>query len=374
MVEEIEYHENKLPGRIYISRPFSISDTVETKGRFISSVYDSNDGHKFVKVNNELVIYETAGGRQEVRAIFYEDDRTLHSLSFVKFEKKSGVPHKHQFTFRGDQITKIYNLLRSVNFLNLQFGVGGSVDQEFMDEKLVNKENLLSYIAKNKQLVQHLIENQVTDYEVEALAYRKNQLKEFKSMLEDGNYIKKMKAELGVNSDEKIWQTFFENNTWIFGYGLSYVFTSPLDDKKLEQVISGANLTQRGKRVDALLKTRGIISSLCIAEIKTPSTKLIAGTAYRPDSWAISSPLAGGIAQSQRSIQMASTNIPNRYHSRDDIGNPVGEEIITFDELYERAKFIVEHSGKSSLDPNLASTQGNDDIDDWDNAEDEIPF
>ena len=72
-----------------------------------------------------------------------------------------------------------------------------------------------------------------------------------------------------MHADEALWQKFFEKNSWIFGYGLSYIYLSGLDDKRLEQVVSGHMVFKRGKRADALLRTRGVISSLCFVEIKT---------------------------------------------------------------------------------------------------------
>jgi hypothetical protein len=51
---------------------------------------------------------------------------------------------------------------------------------------------------------------------------------------------------------------------------LSYQFLTGLDDKKLEQVVKGFDLTGRGKRVDGLMRTRGRISSLCSAKRLLP--------------------------------------------------------------------------------------------------------
>jgi hypothetical protein len=55
---------------------------------------------------------------------------------------------------------------------------------------------------------------------------------------------------------------FLRKNTWIFGYGLNYIFNSPLTGEKLEQVVTGYNAFSAGKRIDALMQTKGIISSL----------------------------------------------------------------------------------------------------------------
>ncbi len=79
----------------------------------------------------------------------------------------------------------------------------------------------------------------------------------------------------GLPPDGKGWQRFFEKNPWIFGYGLNYVYLDALDDKKLEQVVQGHSVGAHGKRVDALMKSRSVISSLCFVEIKTHKTPLL---------------------------------------------------------------------------------------------------
>ncbi|MCB9079288.1 MAG: DUF4263 domain-containing protein, partial [Anaerolineaceae bacterium] len=186
---------------------------------------------------------------------------------------------------------------------------------------------------------------------------------------------------------EAVWQQFFEDNPWIFGYGLNYLFTSRLDNRKLEQVTTGYAIDQSGKRVDALLKTRGLIGSLCFVEIKTHKSLLLEEKSYRSESWGVSSELIGSIAQIQKTVQKAILQIQTQLNLYDGDGNPTGEtaflyqpksvvvigslqeflsslgvneqkfssfelfrrnivnpEIITFDELFERAKFIVKHS------------------------------
>jgi predicted transcriptional regulator len=188
---------------------------------------------------------------------------------------------------------------------------------------------------------------------------------------------------------EAVWQNFFERNTWIFGYGLNFVFNSPLEDKKLEQVVSGYNFNNSGKRIDALMKTKGVINSFCFGEIKTHKTDLLKRVkdSYRGECWAISDELAGAIAQTQKTVQKSIKDLSTKIEIKDKRGDLTGEEvyiyqpksfvvignlnefkseyginedkyssfelfrqnninpeIITFDELLERAKFIVKNS------------------------------
>lgn len=204
-------------------------------------------------------------------------------------------------------------------------------------------------------------------------------------MLYEEGYFEEQKAKFEINKDEALWQFFFENNTWILGYGLNYIFNSELEGKKLEQVTNGYDFNSSGKRVDLLMKTKGLINSLCFGEIKTHKTNLLRNTTepYRKECWSVSEELIGGIAQIQKTVQKSIENIKTKTELKDSSGDLNGEqlflyqpksfliigslnqfikedkvnkekfssfelfrrnlfnpEIITFDELYERAKHI----------------------------------
>jgi len=205
-------------------------------------------------------------------------------------------------------------------------------------------------------------------------------------MLDDVPYFEELKGRKNC-TDESLWQQFFEKNPWIFGYGLNYVYSSPLDEKRMEQVVRGFNVTQSGKRVDALLKSKAIISTLCFVEIKTHKTALISKTSYRKSCWAPSNELSGAVSQIQGTVSSATESLFGKLHLTDTDGFPTSEEvfnyqpksiiiagnlsqfcgehgvnqdqlrsfelyrkntiqpeIITFDELYQRASQIVETS------------------------------
>ena len=241
-----------------------------------------------------------------------------------------------------------------------------------------------AFLLENQDILAEILKNNITKEDLIALAYRKEQLDIFEKLLRNPSDFEAYKEQSELGGDEAVWQHFFERNTWIFGYGLSYIFTSPLSDLKLEQVVQGYSFFQRGKRVDALLQTRGLINSLCFAEIKTHNTLLIESESYRPDCYRISRELAGAVSQIQKTVQKAVNNIRtklevvtrdgdptddvaylyqprsfivigrlNEFQTskgtneekfgsfelfRQNISNP---EVITFDELYERAKFIT---------------------------------
>jgi site-specific recombinase XerD len=245
-------------------------------------------------------------------------------------------------------------------------------------------------IDRNPEIIKSFIENDLSHSDIIALGYRKKQLNEFSRLLNEPEYFKQIKELKNISKDELLWQSFFEVNPWIFGHGLNYIFSTPLDNKKLEQVVSGFNFNSSGKRVDGLLKTRGLISSLCFVEIKTHTTDLQKPNFYRKESWSASDHLSGAVAQIQRTVDKSIKTIASKIEMKDSNGNLTGEqvflyqpksyliigslsefisehgvnedkfssfeifrknifnpEIMTFDELYERAKYLTENERKN---------------------------
>lgn len=249
----------------------------------------------------------------------------------------------------------------------------------------ISNEKLFELVVENEEVIKAVIESELRNEDLTTIGYRKRQLDVFKSLLTDEVYFEKQR-QLNKYS-EAVWQKFFEKNSWIFGYGLGYIFMSNLDNKKLEQVVKGYDFSSSGKRADGVMKTKGAISNLCFVEIKTHKTELLENSQYRNGCWGQSREITGGIAQVRITVDDALNSLSRELRINDEEGNPTGEElynykpkaylvvgnldqfinehgvnklklrsfemfrnnqkdveIITFDELYERAKFIVSNS------------------------------
>lgn len=393
---EFEIHKNKRPGKVYLSprieaREFEkIEDEikpVQRPIRILSTVFDPPESHEFFRDGNEISLKISPGQRVEVIATFYEDSRKVKTLNIQSFNGETGNPHRTHFSFQGEEIEKLLNLIKNVLFLPIATKEKEHFDSRFLEKMEVSRERLEALLDEQPDLLHEIIRNKVTKQEIVNLGYRKAQLKIFEQLLNDRVFFSGKKKELGPKKgDEDVWQDFFERNPWIFGYGISYIFNSPLKDKKLEQVVSGFDFNSRGKRVDVLLKSSGIVQSFCLGELKTPETPLlkVEKNSYRGESWRISPELAGAIAQSQKAVQKSIENLHTKNEIKELDGTLTGEkvflykpksfivagrlsefegehdinedkfssfelfrrsmidpEIITYDELYERAKFIV---------------------------------
>jgi len=381
MSDDYSYFKNKRPDKLYASR--RLKDGV----RIASKVFDNEAETKFAVEKHELVIRELPGTRHEIVAKFLEHDRRVFVLNFQKWRMEQDYPlDKVSFSFWGQEIPRISQFLDHISKLYFPNEDGINVKDEDLRVVALSDADLRKVITENPALVAQIAKNEISESDIVALAYRRKQLQRFEQLLFDAGYFE---AELQrLNSKpEEIWQSFFEANQWIFGYGLSYVFTSGLDGKKLEQTVRGHSILASGKRVDGLLKTQALISALCFVEVKRHDTRLLETRPYRPDVWPPSQELSGGVAQLQETVRSAVEQLTATYRPDNASGEPTGEElynilprsflvigslgefktdegtnvrkfrgfemfrrnirqpeVITFDELYYRAKFIVDHA------------------------------
>jgi hypothetical protein len=379
----MDNYQNPQPGKTYISPGLPDFNDPSRKVRIATKLIVHPATYAYAQEKKEVVLRQKEEAKSCIRAKFFEDDRGMLVLSIQKYTVATMKPHNVSFSFIGEEIGKLIEFLGDVKTMPLTGGGSFKITDEQLKRLVLSSSQAQSLLPRNQEVIAEVVRHSLTKEDVVAVAYRKSQLQVFDRLLSDPAYFEEMKARKKCGSNEALWQKFFEKNPWIFGYGLSYIYLSGLDDKKLEQVVSGHMVFKHGKRADALLRSRGLISSLCFLEIKTHLTDLLAANSYRGGCWAPSSELAGAVAQVQGTVAMAAAEI-RKLSGTTDEGDPTGEEaynhmprsflvvgnlkefvtvkgvneekhrsfelfrgntaspeIITFDELYERARFIV---------------------------------
>lgn len=378
-VDERDIHFGRREGWSYPSRAFG---PPEHRLRIITQAIDTDKGLRSAKIKDEIVLRVTAGERYEIKATLVETDRSVQVLTIQKYNARSGPSDKFHFSFLPSEVDKLVEFLIGLQTINLQSPDKARISPDTLRRLISDRADALRVYEANPDLLSEIVQSQFTKHDLVAVGYRREQLKLFKIMLEDVAFFAAEQHRLSL-TPEAVWQRFFTNNSWIFGYGLCYQFLTPLSDRDPEQVVLGASVADRGKRADALLKSRGQISSLCYVEIKRHDENLL-GREYRPGAWAPSSEVTGGVAQAQATVMAAAQTFRQRFEPTDEHGDPTGEvlfniepksflivgslqqfmtpagvnegklrsfesfrrntrqpEIITYDELFERARFIV---------------------------------
>ena len=386
-MDESEYDINRRLDKTYMSPSLPSFGDKTRKVRIASKAFQSPDDYAFATIKDEVVLRHKEGAKKTVKAKFMEDSRGVFVLNIQGFSAATDKPHNASFAFIGDEIRRLIEFLKHIQTFVFENDKGVNITDDELRKLAVSGKQVALLLKENPDVIAEVLRTEITKEDIVAIGYRKKQLDTFSKLLEDQAYFDSLK-ELKQCGSEALWQRFFEKNTWIFGYGLGYLFLSSLDNKKLEQVVQGHSIANHGKRVDAIMKTKGIISSLCFIEIKIHTTDLLSNKPYRAGCWAPSDELAGAVAQVQGTVHSAVETIGAKLTMKDENGNPTGEEafnyqprsflvignlnefmdengvnadkyrsfelyrkntvwpeIITFDELYDRARYIVNHNG-----------------------------
>jgi hypothetical protein len=220
--------------------------------------------------------------------------------------------------------------------------------------------------ATAKQIIKAVAQGvSFSEADINELLQRKRRLSEFKTALD---------KQVG---DEDWWQNFFEDNKWIFGYGLDYVI---LRVEQAQAHVLGASVTGKDAQKADFLTSSGPSKFTVLVEIKTPQTPLLRGKEpIRSRAWGLNTELTDALAQInanveswgnigqdspenkqfmenkklRRTVKPKGIVVVGMLNSLEQDQTKLdtfelfrkgihGVEIITFDELHDRARYIVE--------------------------------
>jgi hypothetical protein len=374
--EDIGYLVNYHPNQLY-TYPAK-------KGAFATIVSESEEDLGEVEI--------TPRCKLAVKAFYVSDQRDFGSLKITKlrFHKRFGWQEDGHVQVNDCQAAQMAQLLSIISHLDLSNATKAKVSLENVD---IGALGTLLGTDKGAAIVKQLADAPELHHDIYAVASKRAALAEFERML-------------GSDASEREWQTYFEANPWVFGHGLNYVFLDKVA-AKLETVTTGSAFDRPGKRVDALMRTRAEISQYVLIEIKRDATQLLRKDQYRSGCWTASDELSAAVTQTQKTVFEFTRN---RFHDvlKDEGGNDTGEaaysveprsfvvignlselngnddkiacfelfrrklvspEIVTFDELFQRARCIV-HNLSGQAEPTQRQPEPAFDPD----LDDDVPF
>lgn len=380
--EDAKYFELRKEGKIYLSKVFSHGAVNDQRRRLAYAVFEGTERAVAGEVEGALCLRLTGDQRKtQVTALISQDDAGVRRVTLQTFKSRAGdwyqAYEKDAFTFRAGEFEKLLEFLNRIKFIDLsnedRFQIedlseaaGPKIITDATDRALIGKIKKLS--AGERERLFRSFHDDLTQEEINLLLGRRQALEQFDAQLASGGW------------SETNWQDFFEVQNWVFGYGLDYRIMRQFDR---EMVVGTGGTDNREKpTVDFLMN---FTDYTVLVEIKRPDTPIFQSQkSARAGTWRFSSDFMDAIsqvleqkaewlsaAQSGENFNKAGTNrleartrdaktilvIGNRDEfSRS--GNPRETnikrdtfelfrrdtrsiEIMTFDELFERAKFII---------------------------------
>lgn len=367
------------------------------EGAYIELIFEKKD-------DDEPVAIDLAGkdlrNRLKIRLSWTKQNNriTEFQLSEFKHYKKEGWILNgdgisiNKVTLRPFDFDYIIEFLRLITQHNLTNETRRRI--KIIDDSGVpfadgDKTKLLEFLGNQtgQELVRELLATDgIEAGDIVNVGYRKRQLKIFEAMLADERAVQSYAQDSSIShfSVEGVWQHFFERNTWIFGYGLAYRFNGVLQS---QPSLSDTNASGKGQVIGDFLLSDS--KFLTFVEIKRPDTPLFKNRKNRAQTWGLSNELFDSVSQilNQKALGSIKYDAGELYDGEGNqirakpvdpptllvIGNwsecdvETAEaksimsrtlelfrrdsrniQILTFDELFERAQFIVSEAVDST--------------------------
>lgn len=337
--------------------------------------------------------------RTKLTVTFIRSSGEIEGVTLRKFRQysKNGVSRwEEQYTQSGEPMTfshfsfeKLMGFLKLLTELDLanlnerRIALRETSDAG-MDQQTADLIRKILVKSDGQNLLAELLENDlITSRDIVNIGYRKSQLGVFEKLLSGGDHIAEYaeRFEISDRQAEKVWQHFFRTNEWIFGFGLDYRFLGIIQD---EAHVASSDVAGRDGAISDFLL--GSSNFTVLVEVKTPDTPLFQKGKNRANSWQLSSDLVGAVSQlleqkaswqvraevgaanafdrngelvRQRTVDPKSILIvgSDSAFDGDEKSRAIKRrtfelfrrdsrniEIVTYDELFERAKFVVGHA------------------------------
>lgn len=355
---------------------YRVKSTSASSAQVGDKILSSNS--KFRKIIRPLIVDNPHKVDEGIKVMLLQQ-RAVNQNNFEDIPRESLASMKARevvsFTLDSAETKRLYEELKNLYMIHSKAGVprgdrqlvvGDATEVVFADASRVEMVRELISRGYSADVWNQLIESNPD------LATRLSFARLHQTRVDE---LKRFEQMLAGDHKEQEWQNFFGKNTWIFGYGLDY---RVLGLTTTQPTYSGAAVDGKGaNQGDFLLHSRGNAKFTVLVEIKRPDTELLEPKPYRNDCYASSSELAGGVSQlrsnarhwetegmrSTKNLELTQKDgvftvrpkmilvIGNTAEIKDDFGkresfelfrrgqNDV--EILTFDEVYERAMFIV---------------------------------
>jgi hypothetical protein len=292
---DLNFFKMRQAGKTYVSKVFSFGAQNPEAIRNVRMVLEGSDKVVFGEINGALCLRLTGETRKtQVTALISQDDKGVKRLSLQTFKSRSGDWYegfeKDEFTFRGDEFQRLVAFLRQIEFVDL------SNLENFQIEDISTRSGPKALIdASDRGLVErlkhmdggqrgdllHALQSTLTVDEINVLLGRKQGLGAYELQLTAGVW------------SEANWQDFFERQQWVFGYGLDYRIMRAFDR---EMKIGAGGVHNRNQPVIDFLMT--FTDYTVLVEIKKPTTPIFRERkGGRAGTWEFSPEFTGAVSQ-----------------------------------------------------------------------------
>lgn len=295
-MDDADFFKLRKSGKTYISKVFKFNQQNTERVRQVRMVLEGSDSLHFGELEGAFCLRLTGEKRKtQVTALVAQDDKQVRRISLQTFQSRKDDWYQgyeeREFTFRQDEFSRMLAFLNQIEFVDL------SNEENFQIEDISRQAGPKTIIdASDRGIVEQIrqmnetqrgatleaLRSSLTSEEINVLLGRKQAVASFKKHLNTSDW------------NEPEWQDFFEREHWVFGYGLDYRIMRHFGREMT--VGSGGGTDNQNKPLVDFLGTFSDYTVL--VEIKRPDTNIFKSTkGGRSGTWEFSSEFVGAVSQ-----------------------------------------------------------------------------
>jgi hypothetical protein len=292
---EFEFFKLRKQAKTYISKVFAFDERNPNRLRQVRMVVEGSDQLHFGEIEGAMCLRLTGNTRKtQVTALITQDDKKIRRLTLLTFKNRAGdwieAVEKNEFTFRADEFMRLLSFLSQIEFIDL------SNEENFQIEDISTKagpktlidssdrafiDRIKAMTEEHRTSLLYTLQQSLTDEEINILLGRRQGLEEYEEHFNRGDW------------SEAQWQNFFEREQWVFGYGLDYRVMRQFDR---EMTVGRGGSDYRDKPVIDFLMT--FTDYTVLVEIKTPETPIFRESrGGRAGTWEFSPQFMSAVSQ-----------------------------------------------------------------------------
>lgn len=181
------------------------------KGKYISAVIDSTDPYDIkIEVSPKI----------EIRLTYIFDKKNVIGIQIAKLEKTGDVTKLHLSTLDWEAVLTLLHIFSEMDLAPVAKGsliIDKGIVQDpeslkkFLNTVAIDKDGR----EKMKEILDHY--SDINKGDINEIAERNRALILFRKLLNNKIEFLKYKNEHKIGKDEEVWQRFFESNRWILG-------------------------------------------------------------------------------------------------------------------------------------------------------------
>ncbi len=283
-MSRIEHFKPSEEEIIKTSKPNRLYSHEFKAGRFFQVVHDDEDGATIRFAPKTML-----------KIIYIKDQEDIEGFEIIKLVNEAEKERVKLSKFNFAQLIEFLRFISEIDLKGITARRLKILDDQELDSDSIRSVKTLLSREGGAELVETLInEGFISSKDIVNTSFRKRGLQYFKNLKDDPKYWKTYAAENNISShsEEKVWQFFFEKNEWIFGYGLDYRLQQIL---QREARLSDAELDGSNTVINDFLLGDKFFTTFI--ELKKPSTPLFANEKNRSNSWRLSNDLFDSVSQ-----------------------------------------------------------------------------